>query len=109
MQQIISAIIRFKNLILYLVLLVFSLSFLSHRSYYHQTQLNKLSLILSGGLYKGTKAVANYFSLKDQVQSLTAENFSLKRLDLIQKQRAILGGLEPDFHTYFMHSILDVI
>lgn len=101
MQQIISAIIRFKNLILYLALLAFSLSFLSRRSYYHQTQLNKLSLTVSGRLYKGTNAVANYFSLKRKIQSLTDENFSLKRMDLLQKQKAILENLDNETHFPF--------
>ena len=92
MQRIISALVRYKNLILYLTLMSLSLFFLGNRSYYHQTQLNKLSLFVSGIFHQSGSAISNYFFLKQKVDRLFEENNRLKKSELMRYEDKILSG-----------------
>ena len=71
MQQIINAIFRNKNALIYLLLLLFAFVFLNNRSYYHQTRLEKLGLKLAGSLWNLQDNTANYFFFTTTKQSLT--------------------------------------
>jgi len=78
MQQIINAIFRNKNVLIYLLLLLFALIVLNNRSYYHQTQLERLGLRMSGQIFEFQNNTSNYFSLQKQNQDLLEENRLLK-------------------------------
>lgn len=92
MQRIISLFVRYKNLILYLLLLSLSTVFLGNRSYYHQTQLNKISLGISGGIYQVGSLVTSYFALKQKVDQLVEENKALKKLTLSYFEQTFLSN-----------------
>lgn len=78
MQRIIDVLLSFRNGILYVLLLLFSIYFLTQRSFYHQTQLSKLSLYLTGNLYELRQEVTHYFYLKQENEKLILENKKLK-------------------------------
>ena len=80
MQQIINAIFRNKNALIYLLLLLFAFVFLNNRSYYHQTRLEKLGLKLAGSLWNLQDNTANYFSLQQKNKALLEENRKLREL-----------------------------
>lgn len=91
MQRIISALVRYKNLVLYLTLMSLSLFFLGNRSYYHQTHLNKISLTLSGVFYQTGSTISNYFVLKKKTAQLFEENNKLKKLELFEIQERFVS------------------
>jgi len=78
MQRIIDVLLRFRNGILYVLLLLFSIYFLTQRSFYHQTQLSKLSLYLTGNIHEFRQEITGYFKLKQQNKKLILENEKLK-------------------------------
>jgi len=82
MQLVINALLRFRNSILYLILLGISLLFLSNKSDFHQYKLEKYSLYLSGGIYNFFSDISDYFDLKKVNLRLSKENSTLKFLEL---------------------------
>jgi rod shape-determining protein MreC len=74
MQQLVNALIRFRNGLVYLLLLSFSIFLLQHSSSYHR------SLIANAGLFFGTQlndvvsSVSSYLSLRTTNQLLVEEN-----------------------------------
>ena len=83
MQVLINAILRFRNALIFALLLSFSLVFLSNRSDYHQTQLKKVGLWFSGSVFEFQTSIADYFSLSRKNLELTQENTRLQE-ELIQ-------------------------
>ena len=64
MQRILEALVRFRNPILYLILLGLSIIFLNGRSSFHQNHLEKYSLYFSQSIYSFSHRIENYFNLK---------------------------------------------
>lgn len=96
MQQIINALLRNLSLVLYLVLLGFALIFLSNRSFYHQTQMYRLGIGISGWLHQGSKSLTQYFELEQENKILQRENLALmnqllKGKDSFAAQTSYLG------------------
>jgi rod shape-determining protein MreC len=85
MQRILNALVQFRNPILYLVLLGFSLLFLNSRSSFHQSQLEKYGLYVSQSLYGVSHRIGSYFQLKKINEKLLQENQTLKELELKSK------------------------
>ncbi len=86
MQRIIDVLLSFRNGILYIVLMLFSIYFLTQRSFYHQTQLGKLSLYLTGNLHELRKDATRYLYLKKENDNLIRENEALKAIFLKSNQ-----------------------
>jgi len=84
MRQLINAILKYKNTLIYLGLLILSLIFLNQRSFYHQSIFSNASLVLSSNFNLIGKNFANYIDLAEQNEKLLAENEKLKTLELIQ-------------------------
>ena len=84
MQWILNAIIRYKNLLLYLFCTFLSLYFSSVQSSFHQNQLKQSSLFLAGIIYQPYDQLKSYFDLVDENQRLIKENNSLRTL-LLEK------------------------
>ena len=84
MRQLINAILKYKNTLIYLGLLILSLIFLNQRSFYHQSIFSNASLVLSSNFNLIAKNFANYIDLAEQNEKLLAENEKLKTLELIQ-------------------------
>jgi rod shape-determining protein MreC len=82
MQRIINALAKNKNLVLYLILLIISISFLTSRSHYHQTKIGKISIVFSSAINNLFKNISRYSNLNNENKILLKENLILKVKEL---------------------------
>lgn len=80
MQQIISFLLKNKNFLLYLFLLVLSLVFTIQSHSYHRSKFVNSANALSGGIYSNLSNVRDYFKLKSRNQELIEENARLRKM-----------------------------
>lgn len=80
MQQIISFLLRNKNFLLYLLLLMISLVFTIQSHSYHRSKFINSANFLSGGLYETLSGIEDYFKLKSRNQKLVEENARLREI-----------------------------
>ena len=66
MQWVLNAIIRYKNFLLFFFLLSIGLFFSANKSDYHNSQLVKSSLFLTGIIHQPFENLLNYFELKEE-------------------------------------------
>ena len=78
MQQIINFLIRYKNALLFLFLLLISLVFTVQSHSYHRSKFINSANFLSGGIYESVSGVQDYFKLKTYNQQLLEENARLR-------------------------------
>lgn len=78
MQQIINFLIRYKNALLFLFLLLISLVFTIQSHSYHRSKFINSANFLSGGIYESVSGVQDYFKLKTYNQQLLEENARLR-------------------------------
>lgn len=83
MRQLINALLKYKNSLLFTGLLIISLIFLNQRSFYHQSIFSNLTLALSSNFNLARKNFSGYLDLNDSNKKLVAENIKLKALELI--------------------------
>ena len=83
MRQLINALLRYRNTILYTGLLIVSIIFLNHRSFYHQSIFSKISLAISSNLNQFGRNTPNYIRLASTNEKLFIENAKLKVFELI--------------------------
>ena len=83
MRQLINALLKYKNTLLYLGLLIISLVFLNQRSFYHESIFSSVALTFSSKFNKVGKSVSSYLDLANNNKKLIAENIKLKALELI--------------------------
>ena len=83
MRQLINALIKYKNTLLYTGLLIISITFLYQRSFFHQSIFSKAALAISSSFKLVGKNVFNYMHLNEINKKLLAENIKLKALELI--------------------------
>ncbi len=74
MQQIINFLIRNKNSLLFLLLLLLSLIFTIQSHSYHKSKFVSSTNFLSGGIYSWQSGVSDYFKLKKENKRLLEEN-----------------------------------
>ena len=82
MRQLINALLKYKNTLLYLGLLIISLIFLNQRSFYHESIFSSVALTFSSKFNKAGKSVSSYLDLSNNNKKLIAENIKLKALEL---------------------------
>lgn len=80
MQQIINFLIRYKNTILFLLLLSISVSFTVQSHTYHKSKFVGSTNFLTGGLYDWTNDLSAYFYLKEYNERLIKENKRLRTI-----------------------------
>lgn len=80
MQQIIRFLIKNKNFLLYLFLLLISLVFTIQSHSYHRSKFISSANFLSGGVYGTVSGIQDYFKLKKRNQSLIEENARLRQI-----------------------------
>ncbi len=78
MQQIINFIIRYKNFLLYIFLLIISLAFTIQSHSYHQSSFFNSSNFIAGNIYGITHGITTYFDLDEENERLLLENERLK-------------------------------
>ena len=89
MQQIINFLIRYKNALLFLFLLLISLVFTVQSHSYHRSKFINSANFLSGGIYESVSGVQDYFKLKTYNQQLLEENARLRQS--VSKTAALVG------------------
>ena len=80
MQQIINFIIRYKNFLLYIFLMIVSLGFTIQSHSYHQSRFFNSSNWLTGTILEASNGVTKYFGLNAENQKLMEENQRLRDL-----------------------------
>ncbi len=83
MRQLINALLKYKNTLLYTALLIISLNFLYQRSFFHQSIFSKAALAISSSFELVTENIFYYMNLKEINEKLLAENIKLKALELM--------------------------
>ena len=80
MQQIINFILKNSTRLLFLLLLITSLTLVVKSHSYHRSELVNTANVVSGTYYKKTKEVNTYFNLKVENDALAKENAYLKKM-----------------------------
>ncbi|HDZ15266.1 hypothetical protein LCGC14_0628460 [marine sediment metagenome] len=78
MQQIIKFIIRYKNFLLYIFLMIVSIGFTIQSHSYHQSRFFNSSNWLTGNILETSNSVSTYFGLDTENQKLMDENRRLR-------------------------------
>ncbi len=94
MQQIINVLIKNKNFVVFVFLLIISIFFIKDRSLYHETKLNSFKTSLSGKVFYLNSLFREYFSLKKQNETLILENKKLKEIILNKESVDYLSDKE---------------
>ena len=80
MQQIFNFVIKNSNRLLFLLLLVTSLSLTIQSHSYHKSKIISSANFFTGGIYEKINNVDEYFGLRKQNEELAQENSRLKSL-----------------------------
>ena len=85
MQQIINFIFRNSTRLLFLLLLITSLTLTIQSHSYHRSTVVNSTNVLTGSVYEKVSEVNTYFSLREQNNKLAQENASLRKILFNQK------------------------
>ncbi|WP_396155432.1 rod shape-determining protein MreC [Flavobacterium sp.] len=80
MQQIFNFLLKNSNRLLFLLLLIISLSLTIQSHSYHKSKIISSANFFTGGIYQRVNAVDEYFGLKAQNEELAQENARLKSI-----------------------------
>lgn len=80
MQQIFNFVIRNKTSLLFLLLFALSLFFTIQSRSYHKSKFINSANVVTGGIYKTTDGIGQYFNLKEENKVLVEENNTLRAL-----------------------------
>ncbi len=99
MQQIINFLLKNKNGLLYVFLLIIALGFTVQSNSYHQSKLFNSTNWFSGNIYQTSANISNYFTLEDENKTLLEENKRLRHLlfnkSLIPKDSIVIDTTLP--------------
>jgi rod shape-determining protein MreC len=93
MQQIFSFIIKNSYRLLFLLLLVISLSLTIQSHSYHKSKVISSANFLTGGVYQQMNNVNEYFGLRKQNEELALENARLKSILFNQKDTTLTPNI----------------
>ena len=94
MQQIVNFILKNSNRLLFLLLLVISLSLTIQSHSYHKSKVISSANFFTGGIYERVNNINEYFNLKSQNEELAMENARLKSLLFNQKDTTKLPEID---------------
>jgi rod shape-determining protein MreC len=94
MQQIFNFILKNSNRLLFLLLLVISLSLTIQSHSYHKSKMISSANFFTGGIYEKINNVDEYFNLRSQNEELAKENARLKSLLFNQKDTTKLPQID---------------
>jgi rod shape-determining protein MreC len=80
MQQIVNFVLKNSNRLLFLLLLVLSISLTIQSHSYHKSKIISSANFFTGGIYERINNVDEYFGLRKQNEELAQENARLKSL-----------------------------
>ena len=81
MQQLLNFFLKFRNLILFLILLNISLALTINVHDYHKSKLLNLTSTITGSIHNLFSGISSYFNLKNENKILLLENNRLKELE----------------------------
>lgn len=99
MQQIFNFLIRYKNTILFLLLLSVSLFFTVQSHSYHKSKFVSSANFITGGLYDWTNDMSSYLHLREYNERLAQENEYLRTL-LFEKNELDSISIKMDSSSY---------
>jgi len=85
MQQIINFLLRYKNSLLYVLLLLIALSITIKSHSYHKSKFFNSANSISGNIYQTSFNISSYFNLNSENKRLLEENLRLRNLLFNQK------------------------
>jgi rod shape-determining protein MreC len=94
MQQIVNFVLKNSNRLLFLLLLVISLSLTIQSHSYHKSKMISSANFFTGGIYEKVNNIDEYFSLRAQNDELAIENARLKSLLFNQKDTTKLPEID---------------
>jgi rod shape-determining protein MreC len=94
MQQIFNFILKNSNRLLFLLLLVISLSLTIQSHSYHKSKMISSANFFTGGIYEKINNIDEYFHLRSQNEELAQENARLKSLLFYQKDTTKLPQID---------------
>lgn len=94
MQQIVNFILKNSNRLLFLLLLVISLSLTIQSHSYHKSKIISSANFFTGGIYERVNNINEYFNLKSQNEELAMENARLKSLLFNKKDTTKLPEID---------------
>nr|WP_294773670.1 rod shape-determining protein MreC [uncultured Flavobacterium sp.] len=94
MQQIFNFILKNSNRLLFLLLLVISLSLTIQSHSYHKSKMISSANFFTGGIYEKINNIDEYFNLRSQNEELAQENARLKSLLFNQKDTTKLPQID---------------
>jgi rod shape-determining protein MreC len=94
MQQIFNFILKNSNRLLFLLLLVLSISFTIQSHSYHKSKIISSANFFTGGIYEKINNVDEYFGLRKQNEELAKENARLKSILFNQKDTTKLPKID---------------
>ncbi len=94
MQQIFNFILKNSNRLLFLLLLIISLSLTIQSHSYHKSKIISSANFFTGGIYEKINNVDEYFGLRAQNEELAKENARLKSLLFNQKDTTKLPQID---------------
>jgi rod shape-determining protein MreC len=94
MQQIINFVLKNSNRLLFLLLLVISLSLTIQSHSYHKSKMISSANFFTGGIYEKVNNIDEYFSLRAQNDVLALENARLKSLLFNKKDTTKLPEID---------------
>ncbi|MCW5515157.1 rod shape-determining protein MreC [Muriicola sp. Z0-33] len=103
MQQIIRFIIRYKTSLLYIFLLIISLSFTIQSHSYHRSKFFNSANWITGTVYNTSNTISSYFDLDEENEKLIEENKRLRDL-LYNKQLTDSIELDTNAINYTIRS-----
>ena len=81
MQQLLNFFLKFRNLILFLILLNISLALTINVHDYHKSKLLNLTSTITGSIHDVFSGISSYFNLRNENKILLLENNRLKELE----------------------------
>ena len=81
MQQLLNFFLKFRNLILFLILLNISLALTVNVHDYHKSKLLNFTSTITGSIHNVFSGISSYFNLKNENKILLLENNRLKELE----------------------------
>ncbi len=103
MQQIINFILRYRNFILYVFLMIISLGFTIQSHSYHQSHFFNSSSWVAGNIYETSFGITSYFDLATENKKLVEENKKLQIL-LLNENGSTVSKLDSTQMAYVVNS-----
>ena len=98
MQRIIDSILYYKDVLVFLILLLFSIYLVVDSNHYHQSKLNSISNNFTSIIFEWSSSIENYFNLKDNNEELIQENLDLSFKCELEKK--IIKNSEYNYQVF---------